>query len=147
MVNGLYMQYRIYILDVTPWGCGFQGEVAAQWDNGAPVWFYYQGNDQQAKQRFPVNQWVTVELFGRLAKANLQTDIIEHRQSLQFPKHNCHFEASGQIVEITQTPDDTVYLLQSSFTLPFDNELGTSPISRGHWVNVTGELWATNWQA
>ncbi|WP_297897183.1 glycerate kinase [Shewanella sp.] len=141
------MQYRIYILELTPWGCGFEGEVAAKCDNGAPIWFYYQGSDQQAKARFPLNQWVTVELLGRLASASPQVDIIEQapRQHLQFPLHNCHFDASGQIVDISQTSEDRVYLLQSSFPLLFDNELGKSPISLGHWVNVTGELWVTNW--
>lgn len=142
------MQYRIYILELTPWGCGFEGEVAGKCDNGAPIWFYYQGSDQQAEIRFPVNQWVTVELLGRLASASLQAnDIIKQtpHQYLKFPLHNCHFEASGQIIDISQTPEDTIYLLQSNLPLPFDNELGKSPISLGHWVNVTGELWVTNW--
>ncbi|UXK10089.1 glycerate kinase [Shewanella putrefaciens] len=141
------MQYRIYILELTQWGCGFEGEVAAKCDNGAPIWFYYQGSDQQAKARFPLNQWVTVELLGRLASASPQVDIIEQapHQHLQFPLHNCHFEASGQIIDISQTPEDTIYLLQSNLPLPFDNELGKSPISLSDWVNVTGELWVTNW--
>ncbi|MCL1091936.1 glycerate kinase [Shewanella profunda] len=141
------MQYRIYILELTPLGCGFEGEIAGKCDNGAPIWFYYQGSDQQAKMHFPVDQWVTVELVGRLASANPQADFIEYlpRQSLLFPNNSCHFEASGQIVDITQTPEDTIYLLQSNLSLPFDNELGKSPISLGDWVNVTGELWVTNW--
>ena len=51
-----------------------------------------------------------------------------------------NFETSGQIVDISQTPEDTIYLSHSNLALPFDNELGKSPISLGHWVNVTGEL-------
>ncbi|MCS6137221.1 glycerate kinase [Shewanella baltica] len=133
------MQYRIYILELTPCGNGVEGEVAGKCDNGAPIWFYYQGSDQQAKMRFPVNQWVTVELLGRLA--SVQVDIIEQAPRLPI---QLNFETSGQIVDISQTPEDTIYLLQSNLALPFDTELGKSPISLGHWVNVTGELWVTN---
>lgn len=133
------MQYRIYILELTPCGNGVEGEVAGKSDNGAPIWFYYQGSDQQAKMRFPVNQWVTVELLGRLA--SVQVDIIEQAPRLPI---QLNFETSGQIVDISQTPEDTIYLLQSNLALPFDTELGKSPISLGHWVNVTGELWVTN---
>lgn len=136
------MQYRIYILELTPCGNGVEGEVAGKCDNGAPIWFYYQGSDQQARMRFPVNQWVTVELLGRLA--SVQVDIIEQAPRLPFLLNNCHFEASGQIVDISQTPEDTIYLSQSNLALPFDTELGKSPISLGHWVNVTGELWVIN---
>ncbi|MGI2058669.1 glycerate kinase [Shewanella baltica] len=133
------MQYRIYILELTPCGNGVEGEVAGKCDNGAPIWFYYQGSDQQAKMRFPVNQWVTVELLGRLA--SVQVDIIEQAPRLPI---QLNFETSGQIVDISQTPEDTIYLSHSNLALPFDNELGKSPISLGHWVNVTGELWVTN---
>lgn len=133
------MQYRIYILELTPCGNGVEGEVAGKCDNGAPIWFYYQGSDQQAKMRFPVNQWVTVELLGRLA--SVQVDIIEQAPRLPI---QLNFETSGQIVDISQTPEDTIYLLQSNLALPFDTELGKSPISLGHWVNVTGELWIIN---
>ncbi|MEO3737684.1 glycerate kinase [Shewanella baltica] len=133
------MQYRTYILELTPCGNGVEGEVAGKCDNGAPIWFYYQGSDQQARMRFPVNQWVTVELLGRLA--SVQVDIIEQapRRPIQL-----NFETSGQIVDISQTPEDTIYLSQSNLALPFDTELGKSPISLGHWVNVTGELWVIN---
>lgn len=133
------MQYRIYILELTPCGNGVEGEVAGKCDNGAPIWFYYQGSDQQAKMRFPVNQWVTVELLGRLA--SVQVDIIEQAPRLPI---QLNFETSGQIVDISQTPEDTIYLSQSNLALPFDTELGKSPISLGHWVNVTGELWVIN---
>ncbi|MGI2191298.1 glycerate kinase [Shewanella baltica] len=133
------MQYRIYILELTPCGNGVEGEVAGKCDNGAPIWFYYQGSDQQARMRFPVNQWVTVELLGRLA--SVQVDIIKQAPRLPI---QLNFETSGQIVDISQTPEDTIYLSHSNLTLPFDNELGKSPISLGHWVNVTGELWVTN---
>ncbi|MCS6128162.1 glycerate kinase [Shewanella baltica] len=133
------MQYRIYILELTPCGNGVEGEVAGKCDNGAPIWFYYQGSDQQAKMRFPVNQWVTVELLGRLA--SVQVDIIEQAPRLPI---QLNFETSGQIVDISQTPEDTIYLSHSNLAPPFDTELGKSPISLGHWVNVTGELWVTN---
>ncbi|MCB2383817.1 glycerate kinase [Shewanella sp. SR1] len=133
------MQYRIYILELTPCGNGVEGEVAGKCDNGAPIWFYYQGSAQQAKMRFPVNQWVTVELLGRLA--SVQVDIIEQAPRLPI---QLNFETSGQIVDISQTPEDTIYLSHSNLALPFDNELGKSPISLGHWVNVTGELWVIN---
>ncbi|MCS6176816.1 glycerate kinase [Shewanella baltica] len=133
------MQYRIYILELTPCGNGVEGEVAGKCDNGAPIWFYYQGSDQQAKMRFPVNQWVTVELLGRLA--SVQVDIIEQAPRLPI---QLNFETSGQIVDISQTPEDTIYLSHSNLALPFDTELGKSPISLGHWVNVTGELWVIN---
>ncbi|ABX49974.1 hypothetical protein Sbal625DRAFT_1823 [Shewanella baltica OS625] len=133
------MQYRIYILELTPWGCDVEGEVAGKCDNGAPIWFYYQGSAQQARMRFPVNQWVTVELLGRLA--SVQVDIIKQAPRLPI---QLNFETSGQIVDISQTPEDTIYLSHSNLALPFDNELGKSPISLGHWVNVTGELWVTN---
>ncbi|KZK65428.1 glycerate kinase [Shewanella baltica] len=133
------MQYRIYILELTPCGNGVEGEVAGKCDNGAPIWFYYQGSDQQARMRFPVNQWVTVELLGRLA--SVQVDIIEQAPRLPI---QLNFETSGQIVDISQTPEDTIYLSQSNLALLFDTELGKSPISLGHWVNVTGELWVTN---
>ena len=133
------MQYRIYILELTPCGNGVEGEVAGKCDNGAPIWFYYQGSDQLAKMRFPVNQWVTVELLGRLA--SVQVDIIEQAPRLPI---QLNFETSGQIVDISQTPEDTIYLSQSNLALPFDTELGKSPISLGHWVNVTGELWVIN---
>ncbi|WP_413496007.1 glycerate kinase [Shewanella baltica] len=133
------MQYRIYILELTPCGNGVEGEVAGKCDNGAPIWFYYQGSDQQARMRFPVNQWVTVELLGRLA--SVQVDIIKQAPRLPI---QLNFETSGQIVDISQTPEDTIYLSHSNLALPFDNELGKSPISLGHWVNVTGELWVTN---
>ena len=133
------MQYRIYILELTPCGNGVEGEVAGKCDNGAPIWFYYQGSDQQAKMRFPVNQWVTVELLGRLA--SVQVDIIEQAPRLPI---QLNFETSGQIVDISQTPEDTIYLSHSNLALPFDTELDKSPISLGHWVNVTGELWVTN---
>ncbi|MCT7946764.1 glycerate kinase [Shewanella septentrionalis] len=133
------MQYRIYILELTPCGNGVEGEVAGKCDNGAPIWFYYQGSDQQAKMRFPVNQWVTVELLGRLA--SVQVDIIEQAPRLPI---QLNFETSGQIVDISQTPEDTIYLSQSNLALPSDTELGKSPISLGHWVNVTGELWVIN---
>lgn len=134
------MQYRIYILELIPCGNGVEGEVAGKCDNGAPIWFYYQGSDQQAKMRFPVNQWVTVELLGQLA--SVQVDIIEQAPRLPI---QLNFKTSGQIVDISQTPEDTIYLLQSNLPLPFDNELGKSPISLSDWVNVTGELWVTNW--
>lgn len=130
------MQYRIYILELTPCGNGVEGEVAGKCDNSAPIWFYYQGSDQLAKMRFPVNQWVTVELLGQLA--SVQVDIIEQAPRLPI---QLNFETSGQIVDISQTPEDTIYLSQSNLALPFDTELGKSPISLGHWVNVTGELW------
>jgi len=133
------MQYRIYILELTPCGNGVEGEVAGKCDNGAPIWFYYQGSAQQARMRFPVNQWVTVELLGQLA--SVQVDIIEQAPRLPI---QLNFETSGQIVDISQTPEDTIYLSHSNLTLPFDNELGKSPISLGHWVNITGELWVTN---
>lgn len=133
------MQYRIYILELTPCGNGVEGEVAGKCDNGAPIWFYYQGSDQQARMRFPVNQWVTVELLGQLA--SVQVDIIEQAPRLPI---QLNFETSGQIVDISQTPEDTIYLSHSNLALPFDNELGKSPISLGHWVNVTGELWVIN---
>jgi len=133
------MQYRIYILELTPCGNGVEGEVAGKCDNGAPIWFYYQGSDQQARMRFPVNQWVTVELLGRLA--SVQVDIIKQAPRLPI---QLNFETSGQIVDISQTPEDTIYLSHSNLALPFDNELGKSPISLGHWVNVTGELWVIN---
>ena len=133
------MQYRIYILELTPCGNGVEGEVAGKCDNGAPIWFYYQGSAQQARMRFPVNQWVTVELLGQLA--SVQVDIIEQAPRLPI---QLNFETSGQIVDISQTPEDTIYLSHSNLTLPFDNELGKSPISLGHWVNVTGELWVIN---
>lgn len=133
------MQYRIYILELTPCGNGVEGEVAGKCDNGAPIWFYYQGSDQQARMRFPVNQWVTVELLGRLA--SVQVDIIEQAPRLPI---QLNFETSGQIVDISQTPEDTIYLSHSNLALPFDTELGKSPISLGHWVNVTGELWVIN---
>lgn len=133
------MQYRIYILELTPCGNGVEGEVAGKCDNGAPIWFYYQGSDQQAKMRFPVNQWVTVELLGRLA--SVQVDIIEQAPRIPI---QLNFETSGQIVDISQTPEDTIYLSHSNLALPFDTELGKSPISLGHWVNVTGELWVIN---
>lgn len=133
------MQYRIYILELTPCGNGVEGEVAGKCDNGAPIWFYYQGSAQQAKMRFPVNQWVTVELLGRLA--SVQVDIIKQAPRLPI---QLNFETSGQIVDISQTPEDTIYLSHSNLALPFDTELGKSPISLGHWVNVTGELWVIN---
>ncbi|MCS6193046.1 glycerate kinase [Shewanella baltica] len=133
------MQYRIYILELTPCGNGVEGEVAGKCDNGAPIWFYYQGIDQLAKMRFPVNQWVTVELLGQLA--SVQVDIIEQAPRLPI---QLNFETSGQIVDISQTPEDTIYLSHSNLALPFDTELGKSPISLGHWVNVTGELWVIN---
>ncbi|MCS6120250.1 glycerate kinase [Shewanella baltica] len=133
------MQYRIYILELTPCGNGVEGEVAGKCDNGAPIWFYYQGSDQQARMRFPVNQWVTVELLGRLA--SVQVDIIEQAPRLPI---QLNFETSGQIVDISQTPEETIYLSHSNLALPFDTELGKSPISLGHWVNVTGELWVIN---
>lgn len=133
------MQYRIYILELTPCGNDVEGEVAGKCDNGAPIWFYYQGSAQQAKMRFPVNQWVTVELLGQLA--SVQVDIIEQAPRLPI---QLNFETSGQIVDISQTPEDTIYLSQSNLALPFDTELGKSPISLGHWVNVTGELWVIN---
>ncbi|MEM6191075.1 MULTISPECIES: glycerate kinase [Shewanella] len=133
------MQYRIYILELTPCGNDVEGEVAGKCDNGAPIWFYYQGSAQQAKMRFPVNQWVTVELLGQLA--SVQVDIIEQAPRLPI---QLNVETSGQIVDISQTPEDTIYLSQSNLALPFDTELGKSPISLGHWVNVTGELWVTN---
>ncbi|MCS6114841.1 glycerate kinase [Shewanella baltica] len=133
------MQYRIYILELTLCGNGVEGEVAGKCDNGAPIWFYYQVSDQQAKMRFPVNQWVTVELLGRLA--SVQVDIIEQAPRLPI---QLNFETSGQIVDTSQTPEDTIYLSQSNLALPFDTELGKSPISLGHWVNVTGELWVIN---
>ena len=133
------MQYRIYILELTPCGNGVEGEVAGKCGNGAPILFYYQGSAQQARMRFPVNQWVTVELLGQLA--SVQVDIIEQAPRLPI---QLNFETSGQIVDISQTPEDTIYLSQSNLALPFDTELGKSPISLGHWVNVTGELWVTN---
>lgn len=133
------MQYRIYILKLTPCGNGVEGEVAGKCDNGAAIWFYYQGSAQQARMRFPVNQWVTVELLGRLA--SVQVDIIEQAPRLPI---QLNFETSGQIVDTSQTPEDTIYLSQSNLALPFDTELGKSPISLGHWVNVTGELWVIN---
>ena len=133
------MQYRIYILELTPCGNGVEGEVAGKCDNGAPIWFYYQGSDQQARMRFPVNQWVTVELLGRLA--SVQVDIIEQAPRLPI---QLNVETSGQIVDISQTPEETIYLSHSNLALPFDTELGKSPISLGHWVNVTGELWVIN---
>ncbi|WP_413488225.1 glycerate kinase [Shewanella baltica] len=133
------MQYRIYILELTPWGCDVEGEVAGKCDNGAPIWFYYQGSAQQARMRFPVNQWVTVELLGQLA--SVQVDIIEQAPRLPI---QLNFETSGQIVDTSQTPEDTIYLSQSNLALPFYTELGKSPISLGHWVNVTGELWVIN---
>lgn len=133
------MPYRIYILELTPCGNGVEGEVAGKYDNGAPIWFYYQGSAQKARMRFPVNQWVTVELLGQLA--SVQVDIIEQAPRLPI---QLNFETSGQIVDISQTPEDTIYLSHSNLALPFDTELGKSPISLGHWVNVTGELWVTN---
>jgi len=124
------MQYRIYILELTPCGNDVEGEVAGKCDNGAPIWFYYPGSDQQARMRFPVNQWMTVELLGRLA--SVQVDIIEQAPRLPI---QLNFETSGQIVDISQTPEDTIYLSHSNLALPFDTELGKSPISLDHKVN------------
>lgn len=64
------MQYRIHILDVTPWGCGFQGEAVIYRIMAPQCGFTIKANGSTSEATFPVNQWVTVELFGRLAKAN-----------------------------------------------------------------------------
>ena len=107
------MQYRIYILELTPCSAmvlKVKSQAMRQWRADLVL---LPRQRSTGKMRLPVNQWVTVELLGQLA--SVQVDIIEQAPRLPI---QLNFETSGQIVDISQTPEDTIYLLQSNLALP-----------------------------
>lgn len=136
------MHYRARILNIKHCGCDAEGEVQAQIENGATLWFYYQGSDAQAAGRFCVGKSISVELVGRLS--NVAASDVESR-SISFTATDCKYHASGRITSVEEVDGETVYLLDALFPLRIYPECPQTSLLPGMWVNVDGEIWAENW--